>query len=52
MDPITTEYRGYSLVTNDLGTDIWSGGEWIETKHGPSSLAQAKAQVDEWLEAK
>lgn len=47
-----TEYRGYLLISDYLGTDVWSGSEYLETTFGPKSLEQAKKNVDTWMDAK
>jgi hypothetical protein len=48
----TTAYRGYDIVHDDHGADIWSGGDWIDTQYsGDDPLAKAKRVVDEWLDA-
>lgn len=53
MDPKHTTYRGYVLVTNELGTDIWSGAEYLTTVHrGAGNLEGAQRIVDEWLDAR
>lgn len=47
----TTEYRGYTIVTNDLGSDVWIQSLYLSTEHGPMSLDKAKRVIDEWHNA-
>ena len=46
------KYRGYDLAESFLRVDIWHSGEWVEAKHGDDALAQAKKEIDGWMEAK
>lgn len=49
-----TQYRGYTLQSNDVGTDIWQGAEYIDTTYGPDKgthIRRAMTLVDEWHDA-
>lgn len=51
--PLTyTDYRGYTIVSDDRGADIWCGDEWIDTQYSNEDpLAKAQRVVDAWLDA-
>lgn len=45
----TLQYRGYTLVYDDMAVDVWQDDEYVETT---PTLDKAKADVDGWLQAK
>lgn len=43
----TTHYRGYIIVHDQVGSDIWYGTDFICSV---SNFDQAKKTIDEWVE--
>lgn len=39
------DYRGFTMVTNDLATDVWHGSMWIQTFYGGRNVSKHAAMA-------
>jgi hypothetical protein len=45
-----TDYRGYTLMGDEVATDIWHNKEYVSTEY--TDVDGAKKIIDDWLNAK
>lgn len=48
-DTQTERYRGYDLVWDTVGCDIWNGSDYVSTERDQFT---AKKVIDAWLDAR